>query len=180
MSRSMLRSLRDGFTAGLRTADDYVGQEAFKRSLKNSAAGERRNRARLMLDSPDAVAAMVGDRMGMDSAAVNDLRGVVTAIDAMNPRARRVARAGFADEYAAQLPRGPMGMTQMGPMEAINAGIAGNRYVRRGVLPTAIAGGGLMAGAAVTTGAQNLMALMEFMRGGAAQQERTEQSPLIG
>ena len=51
-------------------------------------------------------------------------------------------------------------------------------YVRRGVLPAAVAGGGIMGGALVTEGAQQLMALMGFMQQGAEQQERAEQSPL--
>jgi hypothetical protein len=66
----------------------------------------------------------------------------------------------------------------MGFGEAVYRGIAENKYIRRGLLPTAIGGGGLLAGAAVTTGAQNLMALMQYMQAGDQQQERVEESPL--
>lgn len=74
--------------------------------------------------------------------------------------------------------RGPFGKGQMGVREGLNHAIANNAVVRRGVLPVAVGGGGLMAGAALTTGAQNLMALMDFMQGGQEQQARVEQSPL--
>lgn len=74
--------------------------------------------------------------------------------------------------------RGPGGMTQRGLGEAAADLVATNAFVRRGVLPGAIGVGGIAGGIAMTEGAQQLMALMGFMREAQAQGERVEQSPL--
>jgi len=87
-------------------------------------------------------------------------------------------RDAYIRSIRGQMNRGPAAIGQMGVREGLNHAIANNAVVRRGVLPVAVGGGGLMAGAAVTTGAQNLMALMQFMQGGQEQQARVEQSPL--
>jgi len=83
-------------------------------------------------------------------------------------------RAKVARQYAPDMRRGPGGYTGRGVMEMINQGIAENAYVRRGVLPTAVVGGGAL----MTAGAQQLLALMGFMQEGSQTGERTENSPL--
>lgn len=87
---------------------------------------------------------------------------------------RRVLRG---SDVSQQMKRGRFG--NEGFMEAVNRGIATNDIVRRVALPTAVAGGGVLAGAGVTAGAQQLWALMDFMRAGEESEQRTAQSPLI-
>jgi hypothetical protein len=87
-------------------------------------------------------------------------------------------RDAYIQRHAAKMNRGRGMITKRGLREGLNHQIATNAVVRRGVLPVAVGGGGVLAGAAVTTAAQDLMALMGFMEQGMAQQERVEQSPL--
>jgi hypothetical protein len=87
-------------------------------------------------------------------------------------------RSRIAAALAPQLNRGPFQLTERGFGEAMNQGIAENKYIRRGLLPTAIGGGGLLAGAALTPAAQGLINLMQHIQAGDQQQERVEQSPL--
>jgi hypothetical protein len=174
----MLRQFRDSFMNAARGADQWVAAEAAKRADAARSAGERRGRAAVMFGKPDVVAKEIASRMGSSEEQLKSLTGVLSGIHAQSPRQRRSELSQAAQLYGPMLNRGPGGMTQRGFLEAVNQGIAENPYVRRGVLPAAIGGGGLLAGAAVTTGAQNLMALMEFMQGGQAQQERVESSPL--
>lgn len=98
-----------------------------------------------------------------------------SAMQALGDQALRDA---YIQRHAGRMNRGPGMIGQRGIRESANRLIATNAVVRRGVLPVAAAGGGVMAGAAVTTAAQELMALMGFMEQGMAQQERVEQSPL--
>jgi hypothetical protein len=119
--------------------------------------------------APDAVARELRDQGIIDDA------GMVDAVDRLKQDSTREA---YIRSIRGQMNRGPFMKGEMGVREGLNHAIANNAVVRRGVLPVAVGGGGLMAGAAVTTGAQNLMALMDFMQSGQEQQARVEQSPL--
>jgi hypothetical protein len=165
----MLREFRDRFVGAMQGADQWVAAEALKRAQGNRAAGVARQHDYVMNTGPETVATRLQAEMGK-----ND-KWHASVLGRLRNEAKRPA---VAASYADQLNRGPFQMTQRGVMEAINEGIAQNPYIRRGLLPTAIGGGGLMAGAAVTAGAQNLMALMQFMQGGQQQQERVQESPL--
>jgi len=165
----MLRQFRDRFMNAAQGADSWVAAEAAKRAAGAKAAGVERQRDYVMNMAPETVATRLQSELGKSDKWRASVLG----------RLRNDAkRPGVAASYGDQLNRGPMQLTQRGVMEAINQGIAENPLVRRGVLPAAIGGGGVMAGAVVTAGAQNLLALMQFMQGGQQQQERVEQSPL--
>lgn len=82
-----------------------------------------------------------------------------------------------ANQYAPDMRRGQGGWTGRGTMEMINQGIAENAIVRRGVLPTAIVGGGALGAAGMTAGAQQLMALMQYMQSG-QENEASREQPL--
>jgi hypothetical protein len=156
--------------------DQAVRDQAARRALQNTQAGDRRNRSFLYSQQPDAVAA----RLINDGAIPQGhaMAGMAES-DLARALANRRARRAVADEVVPGMNRGPAAMTQMGVMEAINTGIATNPYVRRGVLPAAIGGGGLLAGAAITPAAQQLMALMGFMQQGQQAAEARDESPLI-
>lgn len=95
------------------------------------------------------------------------------------PEAQRQKHMGLlADDVAPQLNRGPAGIGKMGLMERLSSQAANNRYVRRGAYPALIAGGTVAGGAALTEGAQQLMALMAYMNESEQTAQRTEQSPL--
>jgi hypothetical protein len=157
-----------------RQADQGIARRAIQTAKSARKAGIDQNAewmTRTAASNPQAVA----DQMGTQGAIPN------------TPEQRKAAKRTLSDQalrdeyirrHAPGMNRGPMNIGQMGPLEAANSLIATNKVVRRGVLPVAVAGGGVMAGAAVTAGAQNLMALMGFMNAGKEQQERVEQSPL--
>ena len=163
-------SIRARLSQAASGLDQRIAAEAAARAEGNRGAGIERNRQFVMGQQPATAAARIsaeahgGFAGGSLETLLSGNRGRIGEI---------------ANHYAPQMRRGPMATSQMGVMEAINSGIASNPYVRRGVLPTAVAGGGLMAGAGVTAGAQQLWALMDFMRSGEASEERTAQSPLI-
>jgi hypothetical protein len=166
----MLREFRDSFMNRARAADRWVAGEAAKRGAAAMQAGVDRNRAYVMGQSPETVGSRLASELGgKDDSWRKQMIGALGS---------QSGRQMAADQYAAGMNRGPMQIGQQGLAEAVNMGIANNRYVRRGLLPAAIGGGGLMAGAAVTAGAQNLMALMDFMSAGREQEQRVEQSPL--
>lgn len=165
----MLKGFRDRFVGAMQGADDWIAGEAVKRATAAQEAGVARNRQAFLDGSPDELVQRIASERQM----TDRQRGTFARqLGDLNKR------AGLADRYAPEMYRGPGEMTQQGIMEMINRGIAENPMVRRGVLPTAVAGGGIMGGALVTEGAQQLMALMGFMQQGAEQQERAEQSPL--
>jgi hypothetical protein len=102
---------------------------------------------------------------------VDEFMGYKGSMDAqgMQQVARRVAPS---------LNGGPFQIGKMGLREQISSQAANNRYVRRGAYPALIAGGTVAGGAALTAGAQQLMALMAYMNESEATEQRVEQSPL--
>lgn len=161
--------MKQGIIQGAQGLDRGIQVSARRgqRSALNTGIG--RSREYLMTRPIETVVDRIGNDLGLDEAAKGGLR---TRLQDPNER------SAVANEYARRLKRGPWDLTNRGFAEAVNQGIAENKYIRRGLLPTAIGGGGLLAGAAVTAGAQNLMALMQYMQAGDQQQERVEQSPL--
>jgi len=150
--------------------DQRIQAEAAARATRNMEAGIGRNREYIRTQAPETAAARIsGEAHG------GFARGSLEQL----LRGNRGRIEEISNHYAPQMRRGPAQTSQMGVMEAINTGIATNPYVRRGVLPTAVAGGGMLAGAGVTAGAQQLWALMDFMRAGEDNEQRTAQSPLI-
>lgn len=85
----------------------------------------------------------------------------------------------FVGKYSGQMKRGVGGFGSLGPMERMSHQFATNAAIRRGVYPTLAVGGAIAGGAAMTEGAQQLMALMGFLQEGQAQAQRTEESPLV-
>jgi hypothetical protein len=170
----MLKELWGRTVQGIQGLDQGVQVSARRGQRSALNAGIGRSREYLMTRPTETVVNRIGGDLGLDE----------VARDALRTRLRDPQeRSAVANEYARRLKRGPFGpvldgATQMGFMEAVNRGIAENKYIRRGLLPAAISGGGLMAGAGVTAGAQGLMALMEYMQAGDQQQERVEESPL--
>ena len=157
----------------LRQLDSRVASDALARETAARDAGIRKQRAGIMFGSPSEVARTIGGQQGWTEQRV---AGVEQGINQGGRQYRRT----LADEFAPQMNRGPMGIGQMGMTERANNLIANNVYVRRGALPAAVAGGGVLAGAALTEGAQQLMALMGFMQQGAEQEQRAQTSPLVG
>lgn len=155
----------------LRQLDSKVASDALARETAARDAGIRKQRAGIMFGSAGEVARTIGSQQDWSERRV---AGVENQISQGGRRYRR----GLADQFAPQMNRGPMGMTQMGLVEGANNLIANNVAVRRGALPAAVAGGGVLAGAALTEGAQQLMALMGFMQQGAEQEQRAQASPL--
>jgi molybdenum-dependent DNA-binding transcriptional regulator ModE len=165
----MLRQFRERFVGAMQGADEWIAGEAAKRAAVAQEVGVERNRQAVLNGRADElVKRMANERLLTDE----QMKSFSQRLD--NP----AKRAALADHYAPRMRRGPGEMTQQGVLESVNRGIAENAVVRRGVLPAAVAGGGIMGGALVTEGAQQLMALMGFMQQGAQQQERAEQSPL--
>lgn len=165
----MLGGFWDSFKSGAKQADQWVASEAAKRAGVARDRGIQKNRDFVMQKSPETVGARLTSELGKDGTWRDQMIATLSS---------NAGRQMAADTYAAGMNRGPAQIGQRGFRESINEGIANNRYVRRGVLPTAIGGGALLAGAGVTAGAQQLMALMEFMSAGQQQQQRVEQSPL--
>jgi len=166
----------------LSAADRAIQDQAAARSAQNQQAGFARNQTFLESQPADTVARQLVSQkvklpgaFGMagslpDSQAIDEL----TKLIEVEGNRRALAESGV--HY--QMNRGRMRGGQ-GFMEAVNSGIATNPFVRRGVLPTAVVGGGALAGAGVTAGAQQLWALMDFIRAGEESEERTARSPLI-
>lgn len=180
----MLGGFWNSFKSGARSADDWVKGEARKRQMAAMQAGIDRNRDYVMTQDPTKVADRLMSELGKD----------MTWRDQMVKNLQKQAgRQQAVTDYVDVMSRGPFqgrggfGLQMGGPLgkrgfqELLNAGIATDRFgavVRRGALPTAIGGGAVAAGAGITAGAQQLMALMEFMNTGEQQQARVEQSPL--
>lgn len=82
--------------------------------------------------------------------------------------------AASTPELIAEMNRGLGGYMHRGPLEAIEGLTATNPTVRR----TGLVSAGLGAGAAMTAGAQQLLALMGFMQEGQQTQARAEESPM--
>jgi hypothetical protein len=78
-----------------------------------------------------------------------------------------------ADTYGPNMARGPGGLMRKGIMESVHGAMASNAYVRRGVL----GGGAVMGGVGMTAGAQQLMALMQYMQSG-QENEASREQPL--
>jgi hypothetical protein len=163
-------SIRARLSQAASGLDQRIAAEAAARAEGNRGAGIERNRQFVMGQQPATAAARISAEAhgGFAGGSLEKL---------LSGNRGRIGE--IANHYAPQMRRGPMATSQMGVMEAINSGIANNPIARRVVLPTAVAGGGLMAGAGVTAGAQKLYELMAFMRLGQESEERTAQSPLI-
>jgi len=165
----MLRQFRDRFMNVARAADGYVRDEAARRAAADKAAGMAVNQDYMMSKPAETVAGRVASQFGKGEKWRDQM-----ARNLSDPG----RRSKIATALSPQLNRGPLQVGERGFWEGVNQGIAENKYIRRGLLPAAVGGGGLMAGAAVTTGAQNLINLMQYMQAGDQQQERVEQSPL--
>lgn len=159
-----------------RRVDQRLVRDAIDRETKARDAGIERNRNTFMFGKPSEMAQVVGGLDNLDEAQTSALQLKMERQVAGNNA--QLYRQGMADQYAPRMNRGLGGLTQMSIAEKANNLIANNAYVRRGALPAAVAGGGLLAGAALTEGAQQLMALMGFIQQGQQQEQRTEQSPL--
>lgn len=142
------------------------------RAIENESAARRSGTARqakyvknLYRNNPEELIKVVADRTGLDAAAIRGDR------EAMDQRQ-------FVMNYAPQMKRGIGGFGSLGPAERQAHHFANNKVIRRGVYPTLATGGTVAAGAGLTEGAQQLMALMSFMQQGQDQVQRTEESPL--
>ncbi len=165
----MLRQFRDRVLSAGRGLDEFFVNTATRTADAAQGAGEARNRQAFLNGNVNELVQRIASERQM-----TDRQRSTLARQLGDP----TKRAALADRYVPEMYRGPGEMTRQGVIEMINRGIAENAVVRRGVLPAAVAGGGIMGGALVTEGAQQLMALMGFMQQGAQQQERAEQSPL--
>jgi hypothetical protein len=156
-----------GKLAGL---DAWIAGEAAKRQAGDRAAGIARNTAMIQGDTEGKYRSQIMERItrGFAPPAADAVAGIESALGNQKGRAR------IASQYAPDMRRGQGGWTGRGTMEMINEGIATNDYVRRGVLPTAIVGGGAL----LTAPAQQLLQLMGFLQEGSTTGERTENSPL--
>ena len=167
----------------LGAADQAIASQAAARAEANRRSGVVRNMRFLSSQPADTVAQrLIADEgvklpgpfgMAVAGAAPEQAEQALAAMIGAEGN-RRVLRGGNVPH---QMRRGAIG--QQGFMEAVNSGIANSALVRRVALPTAVVGGGALAGAGVTEGAQQLWALMDFMRAGQESEERTAQSPLI-
>jgi hypothetical protein len=133
-------------------------------------AGIGRNREYIRTQAPETAAARISSEAH---------RGFAQGSLEQLLRGNRGRIEEISSYYAPQMRRGPAQMSQMGVMEAINTGIATNPYVRRVALPTAVVGGGTLAGVAMTEAAQQLLGVMDYLRAGDESEQRTAQSPLI-
>lgn len=157
-----------------RRVDQRLVGDAIAREARAREAGIERNRNTFLFGKPSEMAQVVG---GLDNLSKEQMSGLLSEME-RHADSNREYRPGLADQYAPRMNRGFGGLTQMSAAEKANHLIANNVYVRRGALPAAVAGGGVLAGAALTEGAQQLMALMGFIQQGQQQEQRTEQSPL--
>lgn len=137
----------------LRTADDWIIKQAQDRIAgRNKAAAKR-----LMDLGPEQIARAHFSGRQVPDAKVANLQSRMEA----NP----VVAQMVADQAAARNP---------GPLRMIDQGIATNPWIRRGVLPTAVVGGGAM----LTAGAQQLLQLMGLFEQAKSQQVAVDESPL--
>lgn len=139
----------------LGAADQAIINQARQRVAdRNSAAGQR-----LMDGGPDKIAAAYFNGRNAPEARVQQL--ATSLGQAQADRQRRIA-----DAVAARNP---------GLLRQIDQGIAGNAWVRRGLLPTAVVGGGAM----LTEAGVQLAQLTGLLQDSTAQQQRTESSELM-
>jgi hypothetical protein len=167
-----------GWMSGLKALpgqiDESIRQQAQGRALLAQRAGRGRNREFFYRQPADVVAArMVND------GATSGFTGGLGQDDLAALLANQANRRAVARSVVPQLNRGPMGIGQMGVMEAINTGIATNPLARRVALPVAIGVGGGLATAGVTSAGQGLLQLMGFMQQGQQTAQAREESPLI-
>ena len=160
-------------------ADQAIANQAAARVMANSRSGQARNMRFLGSQPADTVARrLINDGVslpgpfGMAASGASPEQDLAALIGAEGNR-RALQRSGVAE----QMKRGMFG--NQGFMEAVNAGIATNPYVRRVALPTAVVGGGALAGVAMTEAAQQLLGVMDYLRAGDESEQRTAQSPLI-
>jgi hypothetical protein len=135
------------------------------------------DRAAAVVDKVPAYIEAVGRGPDEQRKATRDaqMAGVRQSL-APEPGAEYPASPLEARRLAAQMNRGPLG----GEMGLLEAGMAGlnNRYVRRGGIGVAGLGAVAGTGALLTEGAQQLMALTQFLQEGEDTRARAEQSPL--
>lgn len=156
------------FIGGLASnIDGAVQRQAADRMARGRTAGISRNRSLVYGDTnrDEVISRIMGGMRPPEKSMEAAIRDQLNSPE---------GRAKVARQHASGMRRGPGGVTERGVMEMINQGIAENAYVRRGVLPTAIVGGGAL----LTAPAQQLLALMGFMEQGSQTSERTENSPL--
>lgn len=156
------------FIGGLASnIDGAVQRQAADRMARGRTAGISRNRSLVYGDTnrDEVINRIMGGMRPPEKSMEAIIRGRLDSPE---------GRAKVARQYASDMRRGPGGLTGRGAMEMINQGIAESDLVRRGVLPTAVVGGGAL----MTAGAQQLLALMGFMQEGSQTGERTENSPL--
>lgn len=162
-----------------RGVDQWVQDKATADMYAARAAGAERNRAMILSDAAgnyrDEVIQRIKNGMSAekyappDEATLQQIRQDLTTDD---------GRRMIADRYGYMMRRGPGGHTGRGIRERISQEIAQNPYVRRGAMPAAVGTGTVMGGMALTEGAQQLLALMEYMNQGQQTAERVESSPL--
>lgn len=167
--RDVARIMWDRLKTALQTLDSEVAARAARSERIARMRGVRRN-ADWMATRP---ATSVAEQLRTQGAITDADMAQVTA-DLLDP----ATQAATVNRYKRSMNRGPGGMGKMGLIEGANHLIANEAWARRGALPAAVAGGAVAGGAALTEGAQQLMALMGFMQQGREQQERTAESPL--
>lgn len=138
-------------TSGMARQSDYAGK--------------------LYKNNPDEMIKMVADR-------ARDGSGKQIDAEAIRKDFGEMGESDFLARYSPQMKRGMGGFGSLGPRERLSHQFATNAFVRRGAYPALAAGGAVAGGAALTEGAQQLMALMSFMQQGQDQVQRTEESPL--
>jgi len=138
-------------TSGVARQADYVGK--------------------LYKNNPDEMIRVIADR-------ARDGSGKQIEMGAIRKDFSEMGESDFVARYSSQMKRGMGGHGSLGPRERLSHQFANNALVRRGAYPALAAGGAVAGGAAMTEGAQQLMALMGFMQQGQQQVQRTEESPL--
>lgn len=160
-------------------ADQWVQNKALANMYAARDAGAERARAMIRDDAAgnyrDEVihriknGLVANKQLPLDEATLRQIEQDMTTDD---------GRRMVADRHGYTMRRGPGGFTGRGAGEIAYQTIAENPYARRGLLAaaggTAILGGG----AALTEGAQQLLALMEYMNQGQQTSQRAEDSPL--
>lgn len=153
------------------SADQRIAEDAARRAYEAKLVGVGRNVGMInRAGDNEGYRKEVLDRIGRTAGAAEAERAGIEAL-LQTPE----GRARVSKEHARFMPRGIGGFGSQGPMEAINRAIATNAIVRRGALPTAIGGGVVLGGAGLTAGAQQLMALMEYMNAGRQTAEDAQQ-----
>lgn len=165
----MARTMWDRLKTALQTLDSEVASRAARSERRARTRGVRRNADWMSSRPAQSVAEQLSTQGVITDA---DMKQVVA--DLGNP----ATQADTVRRYRRSMNRGPWGKGKMGVIEGANHLIANEAWARRGALPAAVAGGAVAGGAALTEGAQQLMALMGFMQQGREQQERTAESPL--